>query len=124
MAKGDLTLLTGKWDIVKAESDGEDWSNPYKWAKFEIAAGGKYTFAMVAVGEESGTITVDSEKNPKEMDLMAATGLAKNQVQEAIYKLEGDELMICFSMIYGRRPTEFQTKPDSWRVLLTYKRKK
>ena len=67
MSKDDLTLLVGKWSIEKAEFDGEDWSNftPYRLAKFEIADGGKYTFATVAFGEESSTITVDFCKKPQ-----------------------------------------------------------
>jgi hypothetical protein len=47
-----------------------------------------------------------------------------NRVQSAIYKLDGDDLTICLSMIENRRPTEFETSTDSWRVLLTCKRKK
>jgi Leucine-rich repeat (LRR) protein len=48
----------------------------------------------------------------------------KNRVQFAIYKLDGDDLTICLSMLERRRPTEFETNADSWRVLLTCKRKK
>lgn len=123
-SKDDLTLLVGKWSIERAESDGENWSNPYRMAKFEITAGGKYTFAMPGVVEETGTVTVAPAKSPKEMDWRADNGLAKNRMHSAIYKLDGDNLKICLSMIENRRPTEFETSADSWRVLLTCKRKK
>lgn len=123
-SKDDLTLLAGKWSIERAESDGENWSNPYRLAKFEITAGDKYTFAMRAVAEETGTISVNPAKSPKEMDWRADNGPARNRVQSAIYKLDGDNLTICLSMLENRRPTEFETSADSWRVLLTCKRKK
>jgi hypothetical protein len=45
-------------------------------------------------------------------------------VQRAIYKLDGDDLTICLSMLENQRPTEFKTHADSWRVLMTCKRKK
>ncbi len=123
-SKDDLPLLVGKWSIERAECDGENWSNPYRLAKLEITAGGKYTFALPGVAEETGTITVAPAKSPKEMDWRADNGLAKNRVQSAIYKLDGDNLTICLSMIEDRRPTEFETSADSWRVFLTCKRKK
>ncbi len=147
MPSDDLALLVGKWSIVRAVADGEGYTGTYRSAKFEIAAGGKYTFAMPGLVEESGAITLDPKKNPKEMNLMAegqtmnrlqpsidilqnALGEGrksgdrpKNQVQSAIYKLDGDDLTICLSMLEGKRPTEFETNADSWRVLLKYKRK-
>jgi len=129
-------------------ADGKNYSVIYRTAKFEIASGGKYSFAIPPLVEETGTITVDPKKNPKEMDLKPE-GQAMNRlqptidllegalghtcqsddrrvnpVQSAIYKLDGDDLTICLSMIENRRPTEFETSADSLRVLLTCKRKK
>ncbi|WP_246539618.1 leucine-rich repeat domain-containing protein [Telmatocola sphagniphila] len=93
---GDLELLVGKWNIVPAVADGEGYTASYRRAKFEIAAGGKYMFALPGLVEETGTI----------------------------YKLDGDDLMICLSMLGNRRPTDFVTTKDSWRVLMTCKRMK
>jgi len=147
-SNGDLALLVGNWKIERAVADGESYTVPYRRAKFEIAAGGKYIFAITALVEETGTITVDPSKNPKEMDLTPdgqamnrlqpsidllkdalgharqSDGQRKIQVQRAIYKLDGDDLTICLSMLENRRPTEFATNADSWRVLMTCKRKR
>ncbi|QJX00029.1 TIGR03067 domain-containing protein [Frigoriglobus tundricola] len=147
-ADGDLALLVGKWKIERAVADGKNYSVSYRQAKLEIAAGGKYTFVMPGLVEEGGTITIDPKKSPKEMDLKAdgqalnrlqptidllqdalgharpADGRRGNPVQSAIYQLDGDDLTICLSMIEDRRPTAFETTADSWRVLMTCKRKK
>ena len=123
-SKDDLTLLVGTWGVEKAEFDSKDWSDMYQSAKLKIAAGGKYTFAMNVVGEESGTITVDPAKSPKKMDMVAEAGPTKGQVQAAIYQLDGDTLTVCLSAYEGKHPTEFETKPNSARILLTYKRTK
>jgi uncharacterized protein (TIGR03067 family) len=123
-SKDDLTLLVGTWSVEKAEFDGLDWSDSYQSAKFKIAAGGKYTFAMNLVGEEAGAITLDPAKSPKEMDMAAEAGPTKGRVQSAIYKLDGDKLTVCLSMYEGKHPTEFETKTNSARILLTYKRTK
>jgi uncharacterized protein (TIGR03067 family) len=147
-ANVDLTLLVGEWGIEKAVADNKDWSKTYRLAKFEVAAGGKYMFAIPGLVEETGTITVDPQKNPKEMNLTTdgqgmnrlqpsidtlqealghgrqSDDRRKNQVQSAIYQLDGDDLTICLSMLENSRPTEFETSANSWRVLLTCKRKK
>jgi uncharacterized protein (TIGR03067 family) len=144
---GDLELLVGKWNIVRAVADGEGYTASYRRAKFEIAAGSKYMFALPGLVKETGTITIDPKKNPKELDMNVEDQPA-NQLQPsidvlqgalgnprqpddrrvkrvpAIYKLDGDDLMICLSMLGNRRPTDFETTKDSWRVLMTCKRMK
>jgi hypothetical protein len=65
ISNGDLALLVGKWKIERAVADGENYSVTYRQAKFEIAAGGKYTFAIPALVEETGTITADPKKIQK-----------------------------------------------------------
>jgi hypothetical protein len=47
----------------------------------------------------------------------------KGQVDEAVYKVEGETLTICLYQGMGkRRPTSFETPKDSDTILVVFKR--
>ena len=120
----DLKAMVGKWKLEKAEIGGKDISVHLKEMKFEIYAGGKY-LAQVGEEKDESTFTVDPAKTPKEMDVKPTGGPHKGKIVKAIYKQDGDTLIICYNFTATEdRPTKFETKPDSMTLLVTYKRKK
>ena len=94
-ADADLKAMVGKWDIVKAELGGKDVTEHLKAMKFEIAEGGKYT-AELGTEKDVGTFTVDVAKAPKAMDIKATGGPDKDKLIKAIYKLDGDAMVVCY----------------------------
>lgn len=120
----EFKALTGKWEIVKSELGGADITEHLKEMKFEIKGGGKYV-AELGKEKDEGAFTIDLAKKPKEMDIKSTGGPNKGKLIKAIYKLDGDELVICYELGGdGERPTKFETKPKSMQLLTTYKRKK
>jgi uncharacterized protein (TIGR03067 family) len=70
---------------------------------------------------------IDPQATPKVMDLTAGDGPSKGKTLPcAIYKLDGDKLMICLEKEWKiqKRPTEFKTLPGDGCVLLTFERVK
>ncbi|MFO0805886.1 MAG: TIGR03067 domain-containing protein [Gemmataceae bacterium] len=120
----ELKALVGKWEIVKSELGGMDITDHLKALKFEISAGGKY-FAQLGEEKDEGSFTIDLAKKPKEMDIKSTGGPNKDKLVKAIYKLDGDELVVCYELGGdGDRPLKFETKKDTKQLLATYKRKK
>ena len=122
-ADADLKAMVGKWDIVKAELGGKDVTEHLKAMKFEIAEGGKYT-AELGTEKDVGTFTVDVAKAPKAMDIKATGGPDKDKLIKAIYKLDGDAMVVCYELGGDKRPEKFESKADTKQLLTTYKRKK
>lgn len=121
--EADLKALVSKWSIEKAELGGKDITDVLKVLKFEIRANGAYT-AQHDDQKDEGAFTVDTSKTPKEMDIKGTGGPNKGKTIKAIYKLDGDALVICYAFDAGDRPTKFESKDGTQHLLTTYKRVK
>ena len=119
----EFKALVGKWDIVKSELGGMDVTEHLKAMKFEIMAGGKYV-AEIGNEKDEGAFTMDLGKTPKEMDVKSTGGPNKDKVIKAIYKLDGDTMVVCYELGGGDRPAKFESKEKSMQLLTAYKRKK
>jgi uncharacterized protein (TIGR03067 family) len=119
--------IVGEWEGVKASANGMELPVPAGGIKFEFTADGKM---MVHEGKkdkpDAGTYTVDAKKNPAEVDLVPPADKKEPTVQ-GIYKVEGDELTLCFSRGpdgKAARPTKFEAPAGSQSILITLKRVK
>jgi uncharacterized protein (TIGR03067 family) len=120
-AESDEPELNGTWKPVTAELAGEPWPQPVLDSMKLIVKDDKYT---VQVGETSdeGTVTRDSRKSPKTMDIKGTKGPNEGKTILAIFELKGDELRVCYDLTGKSRPTEFATKPDTQLFLVKYRR--
>lgn len=126
--KKDRDRFQGTWAFVSIESDGKLDDKPpkgdkavFKDDKLVLTAGGmtqELTFDLSPGDDPKGIVLI-----PKE-----APGV--NYHLQGIYKLDGDELMICWAlpvkedMIGKVRPKQFKTQAGSFTVLVTLKRVK
>jgi uncharacterized protein (TIGR03067 family) len=68
---------------------------------------------------------VDPTKTPKELDAKHLTGASKGKTLKGIYRLQGDELQLCFGPPGDDlRPKTFTTKEGEPVRLYTLKRAK
>lgn len=98
---GDLKKLQGTW---VSESGPES-----KWS-FD----GEKLKATVNGGDYICTVKVDSKASPATMDLDIKEGAAAGQASKAIYKFDGEKLVICVTHPgVADRPTKFEAVEDS-----------
>jgi uncharacterized protein (TIGR03067 family) len=114
-----LKMIDGIWQSTSAEMSGKTMPDAVvKTMKLELKDG-KYT-----VGNDSGTVSVDPGKKPKEMEVKGVQGPNKGKTFLCIYELDGDTMRICYDLSGKSRPKEFKTTEGTQLFLVTYKRKK
>jgi uncharacterized protein (TIGR03067 family) len=108
-ARKELDRLQGKWVAKEFGRQGKKVDVKEQELVLEIK-GDKWIF----VGKEKGQfIAFDPTADPKCVDLKSIEEGRKGQVDEGIYRLDGDTLTICLHQGSGKtRPTKFETSPD------------
>src|SRR5262245_27871795 len=125
-ANKELKDLEGRWKVVAGVQGGQEIAKEkLPRTTYVLHADGVVT-AETPDGETMGTLTVDSGKNPKTLDIVLESGEFKGKKQYAIYKLEGDRLTIVATppgSAVADRPRDFGAK-DSNSKLLVFERLK
>jgi uncharacterized protein (TIGR03067 family) len=122
--KKELARLEGTWHLVGREVDGKK-ATPEEVKKVDatlIIKGDKLTYQSQGAEIWQAAIKIDPTKTPHTIDATHLSGPLKGKTGQAIYKLDGGRLTVCFS--YTKRPTDFNTKEGSDRVLVVYQREK
>jgi uncharacterized protein (TIGR03067 family) len=123
-AKTSIKKLDGTWKPVSAEFAGAAYPDKILKTMKLTVDGEKY---KVEIGEEldEGTVFIDPEKSPKELDIKGGEkGPNAGKTFLCIYKLDGEELEVCYDLSGKARPTEFVSKKDTKLFRVTYKRQK
>lgn len=121
--KGDTQALQGTWSLASAELAGKPFPEQLVKTMNLTMKEGRYT-VMVGQAKDEGTVKLDSGKTPKTMEITGTEGPNKGKTFLSIYKLDGDNLTICYDLSGKAYPTEFKTKPDTKLFLVEYKRDK
>jgi uncharacterized protein (TIGR03067 family) len=107
----DLDALQGEWVLERVETDGKVLQN--RPAERLTIRGNEIRYP----GEpEAVRFRIDPEKSPPRMDM---DGRAP---QSGIYRLEGDQWMLCARSQWDERPTRFETRPGGRSTLYVYRR--
>lgn len=117
--KKDLEQIQGSWQGVKLEANGQA-------APADVIEKGKYVFKenklTIFNGEKNVQeceFTLDPDKDPKTIDLVATSGQAKDKKMLGIYRIQDDVLTLC---VGEERPKEFSGAGKAG--LLEFKRQK
>jgi uncharacterized protein (TIGR03067 family) len=120
----DQDRLAGLWQAVSLEANAQQAPNDVV-KLFQIRFDGdKVTFLP---DRRIHTFELVATADPREMDLTAGDGPVKGRkLPCAIYKFEGDRLIICIDKEgkSGRRPKEFKTTAGDGLALMTLERSK
>ena len=121
--KQELEKLQGTWNVVSLEIEGMKMEEPaFKGAKIVVKDDTFTTTSMGAVYK--GTLSADSAKTPKTLDLSFTEGPERGNTSLAIYELEGDTWKLCLTVSGNGRPKEFVTTPGSGHALESLKLEK
>jgi uncharacterized protein (TIGR03067 family) len=121
--KDGLNEFQGSWVQASKELNGEKKDVKktvvnFKADMFETVEDGKSI--------ESGTIQVDSSKNPKTYSVTISGEFAeKGKTYNGIYKIDGGTMTTCVNTNAGKEaPSEFTSKPGTGHQLIVWKRDK
>lgn len=120
--KAEMKALAGKWEVFDAEVDGKKVTETFKGLELVVDAG-NYSVKFGGM-EDKGTITVDTSKKPKAMDVTGSEGPNRGKAYPCVYELKDDVLTVCYGLDFKTRPTELKTAEKSNAMLIVYKRKK
>jgi uncharacterized protein (TIGR03067 family) len=120
--KKDPPSIVGEW-VGETGLRGGKPDNPPPGTTITFAKDGR---VIMKEGKDDrameGTYTADPKKDPAEIDIVPPA-TEKGPTIQAIYKIEGDTLTLCFSM-GGERPKTFDSPAGSQIMLVTCKRAK
>jgi uncharacterized protein (TIGR03067 family) len=109
VARKELDRLQGQWHTKELGRRGKTVDVNDAKMTLEIK-GNKWIFT----GQEKGEIVaIDPKTDPLCLDIKSVEEGRKGQVDEAIFKIDGDTLTICLHQGKEKqRPTRFETTPE------------
>jgi uncharacterized protein (TIGR03067 family) len=129
-AAKERELFRGTWKCTRVEADGQEVSfkldDPAKNPYWKIVFDGDLFRFVEADGKSSDPVykvTWSPAATPKQLEL---NGIPREETLAGIYKLEGDQLIICLTIDRDSpiRPTRFTTKQGFPLLLLVFQREK
>jgi uncharacterized protein (TIGR03067 family) len=120
--KDDKEQLQGRWVMVSLELDGEKVPEDQVATGRLVVEGNRYTPTYAGV-DYPETFTLDPSVTPKEIDFTYTDGPRKGETVKGIYKLEGDQYVMCRALrSEDPRPKQFATESGSGLALVVWKR--
>jgi uncharacterized protein (TIGR03067 family) len=120
--RSDAMSLRGTWTCVSATIDGRPLAE-------EAAKQLKLTMTADRFKTERGdqvlfdsTYAIDATKTPPQIDMIGTEGELKGKPALGIYKLDANQLTLCYVMPGSPRPTAFDSQPQSGTFLIVWKR--
>ena len=124
-ARGIAGKLLGTWNIVAGEVGGK--KEPPERIKDTTV---EFTRDRVVVTNKDATRTyratykLDLKHKPYAIVMKAEGGADKGKVAQGIFRLESDQLTMCYALPGSAAPTEFRTAPGDRRMLFFLRRAK
>jgi uncharacterized protein (TIGR03067 family) len=112
----ELKRFEATWKFVSIEVEG----NPVPADEFRddrLVLKGKQSTSTSQGKTVHGTFKIDPAATPKTIDITITDGPGKDNTLKGIYKIDGDTQKICWAAPGQPRPTEFEAKAESGRML-------
>lgn len=117
----DAQRLQGVWEFVWLVDDGKKApEHQVRDIRLELT---DTAFRSECVGPlfRESTYTIDPTSNPKRLDFTSRGNIAPH-VCQAIYRFEGDQLVLCYPGSGAEHPVRFESNPGSGLTLTTWRR--
>lgn len=113
-----MKIFIGIWIALAAEMSGKDITAAFANERMEITDAG-YKIWSGNMVTDSGLLTFN--EGAGELDILGTEGPNKGKTFKCIYKVDGDNLIICYSL--GQRPDKFETNAENNWVLIKWTKK-
>jgi uncharacterized protein (TIGR03067 family) len=114
--RDELNRFGATWKFVSINVEGRSVPAE-RFGEDRLILKGKEFTTTVGGITTTGTFKVDPTAAPKAIDITFKDGPGKDITQKGIYELDGDTQKICWAAPGKARPTEFEAKPKSGRML-------
>jgi uncharacterized protein (TIGR03067 family) len=109
--------LVGNWALVNAQLGGKDFPVSGLNGTLLHLTAKAYEFS----GDSGGYVTVPDAK-PAQLEIYGVRGPNAGRTIRAIYRINGDEMDICYQLGDGPRPLDFVSPPGTQIFLVHYRR--
>lgn len=113
--------LDGRWQMIRAQHDGEAAPDLVAQRTAIELRGGRYTVFFDNQIADEGSFEIAGDADSPELVLRGESGPNAGRTIPCIYQVVGERLRICYGLA-GVRPADFTTAPDQQRYLATYRR--
>ena len=121
VAEPNLKPFQGTWVVAEATLAGRDHKEDFEGMKLTIT-GEKYVIDF-GLKSDAGTITLDTTKTPKWIDLTTkAEGPFMGRVLPGIYEFRTGKLVICANSEKPDRPKTFEAPEKTPLMLITFEK--
>ncbi len=118
----DLADCNGTWRPLNGKLSGRPVPRSQLESLVLDIDGGRYQTRGVGYDESGDLISGEAnEGQPQPIDMVIKKGPNAGRTIEAIARLDGDKLVICFA-INGYRPSSFESNDENQTLLLEYQR--
>jgi len=111
-----LRAFEGEWTFLSLEVDGTAMPVAMMSASRLLLDGDVFRMESPEATYE-GIFTIDVEAEPARIDIEFIEGPEAGHWSYGIYRLDGDDLVLCLGLTGAPRPTAFATHPDSGHAL-------
>jgi uncharacterized protein (TIGR03067 family) len=123
-ADAALKKLNGTWIIQSIERDPAEKGKDEGKGIRCVVEHGKVTANRPGETKAAGRLTITVDPSTKPMS-MTITPEGERQSLAAIYKIEGDQMTVCWKSIEAKRPpAEFSAKPGTGQTVVTLARER
>jgi uncharacterized protein (TIGR03067 family) len=115
--------LEGTWVPIAADVAGKPLVIGELRVKYLVLDSGGYS--IIDRGNrvvDSGNYLVNQSARPATMDIVGREGPNAGRTMLAIYRLEGDNLTVCYDLDGTDRPADMHTRQDQMLLSITYAR--
>jgi uncharacterized protein (TIGR03067 family) len=110
--KADLKVLAGTWDVVSFVIDGDKQAlDNIKDIQLTFRPDGTWQVTKAGKLIDKGTFTIDGSAMPKKLTSRSSRPGAGDE--PAIFEVQEDVLLFCYSSIADKRPTRFRSEKGS-----------
>src|SRR2546428_6161221 len=113
--------IQGTWVPVEAELAGIGMLDEKLDSTILTIRDDFYTVSVSGMSDK-GKIDINDQASPMAMDITGTEGPNADKMIRAIFKFEKDNLVICYNLNGGVRPSEFSTQHGTFQCLVRYKR--
>jgi uncharacterized protein (TIGR03067 family) len=114
--RDELKRFEATWKFVMIDVEGRKIPAE-RFGEDRLVLKGKQFTTTIGGTTTEGFFKIDPTASPKTIDITFTDGPGKDNTQKGIYELDGDTQKICWAAPGKPRPTEFEAKPRSARIL-------